>query len=189
MTPTISNWPFERWIYFIKMIKARHCTEEDLTDENVDLIFTLINSVYDQAEEGMWQFHGTRASLSDVRTMLSEQSLILAEKNGEIVGSTKIGRHDDICAEFGMLVADPNLRGSGIGTALVSAAEHWAREGGHKVMRLELLTPRHWSHPSKEFLKKWYSRLGYIPGETVAFNKAEHLATECDFTVWKKQLE
>ena len=77
--------------------------------------------------------------------------------------------------------------------ALVKAAEDWAREMKCEVMRLELLTPRTWSHPSKEFLKSWYSRIGYEPRFTEPLeklhpDKVSELATECDFTVWQKRL-
>ena len=55
----------------------------------------------------------------------------------------------------------------------------------------ELLTPRNWTHPSKEFLKMWYSRIGYKPQATESFEilhpeLVPELATECDFTVWHK---
>jgi GNAT superfamily N-acetyltransferase len=63
-------------------------------------------------------------------------------------------------AEFGMLVADPAHRSKGIGSALIAAAEDWARKMKCGLMRLELLTPRTWNHPSKEFLKAWYTRDG-----------------------------
>jgi hypothetical protein len=60
-------------------------------------------------------------------------------------------------------------------------------------MRLELLTPRNWKHPSKEFLTGWYGRLGYRPQFTEPLeelypDKVPQLATECDFTVWPKGL-
>lgn len=60
-------------------------------------------------------------------------------------------------------------------------------------MRLELLTPRHWTHPSKEFLKQWCSRIGYTPQATEPFELLHpklipKLKTECDFTVWHKSL-
>jgi len=50
-----------------------------------------------------------------------------------------------------------------------------------------------WTHPSKEFLKKWYSRSGYKPQATESFEilhpeLVPELATECDFTVWHKSL-
>jgi hypothetical protein len=60
-------------------------------------------------------------------------------------------------------------------------------------MRLEILTARHWTHPSKEFLRQWYSRIGYAPQTTERFESMHpelvpELATECDFTVWHKSL-
>ena len=45
--------------------------------------------------------------------------------------------------EFGMLVADVNHRGKGVGSALIKAAEQWAQRIDCTTMQLELLTPRH----------------------------------------------
>jgi GNAT superfamily N-acetyltransferase len=100
----------------------------------------------------------------------------------------------DGVGEFGMLVADRAYRGFGIGSALVEHAERWARGHACHTMRLELLTPRHWVQPSKEFLKDWYSRIGYSPRaaeplEVMYPDLVPQLATECDFTVWHKNLE
>ena len=110
-----------------------------------------------------------------------------------IVGSVNVKRMGGGVGEFGMLVADPAYRGEGIGSALVEHAEQWARESACHTMRLELLTPRHWNHPSKEFLRQWYFRIGYTPQTTEAFESMHpelvpELATECDFTVWHKPL-
>ena len=68
-----------------------------------------------------------------------------------------------------------------------------AREHACLTMRLEILTPRHWTHPSKNFLRQWYSRIGYVPKTTEPFESmypelVPELATECDFTVWHKSL-
>ena len=65
-----------------------------------------------------------------------------------------------------MLVADPAHRGTGVGRELIRYAERWSRERGLGTMQLEVLVPRQWSHPSKEFLKAWYTRLGYRPVRT-----------------------
>jgi hypothetical protein len=77
--------------------------------------------------------------------------------------------------------------------ALVDRAENWARDMACHTMRLELLTPRNWTHPSKEFLKKWYFKMGYKPQAPESFEilhpeLVPELATECDFTVWYKSL-
>jgi GNAT superfamily N-acetyltransferase len=153
----------------------------------------LINRVYDAAESGMWKRQGVRTTPDRVRELLKNKRLILAELDDEIVGSVNVNLLDDAVAEFGMLVADPDRRGVGIGSLLVQAAEEWARSMNRRTMRLELLTPRSWSHPSKEFLKAWYARIGYVPQFTEPLEKTHpelvrELATDCDFTVWHKPL-
>jgi GNAT superfamily N-acetyltransferase len=174
-------------------ITTRFPIESDLQPENVRRLATLINDVYDVAESGMWKRRGTRTSPEEVQRLLGNRALILAESDGMIVGSVNVNLMSHGIGEFGMLVADPNRRGEGIGTALVEHAERWAREQGCHTMRLEILTPRGWTHPSKEFLKGWYARIGYAPQSTEPFEilypeLVTELATECDFTVWYKRL-
>jgi hypothetical protein len=61
-------------------------------------------------------------------------------------------------------------------------------------MQLELLVPREWSHPSKEFLTAWYTRIGYRPVRTGRLEEsypalAAHLATPCDLVIHHKDLQ
>jgi hypothetical protein len=72
-------------------------------------------------------------------------------------------------------------------------AEHWARDHGCHTMRLEVLSPRSWTHPSKELLREWYTRIGYAPRTREPFEVMHpelmpELATDCDYTVWYKSL-
>ena len=165
----------------------------DLGPTGVQRLANLINEVYDDAESGMWKPKGARTNPADVERLLRAQALILAEIDGALVGSVNVNLMSDGIGEFGMLVADRKHRGEGIGSALVEHAEQWARDHGCHTMRLEILTPCHWSHPSKTFLQQWYARIGYAPQSTESF-EALHpellpgLATECDFTVWHKAL-
>jgi len=60
-------------------------------------------------------------------------------------------------------------------------------------MQLELLLPREWQHPSKEFLKAWYGRIGYRRIRTGRMDDAypevaPPLATPCDLAVYEKPL-
>jgi ribosomal protein S18 acetylase RimI-like enzyme len=94
---------------------------------------------------------------------------------------------------LGMLVSDPAHRGQSVGRELVRFAEHRRREQGIDTMQLEVLVPRQWSHPSKEFLKAWYTRIGYRPVRLGQFEEtypelAPHLATACDFVIYRKSL-
>jgi GNAT superfamily N-acetyltransferase len=174
-------------------VTTRFPIASDLGADTITRLSALINEVYDDAESGMWQRKGTRTHPAEVERLLRAQALILAEIDGMLVGSVHVNLMSDGVGEFGMLVADLNHRGQGIGSALVDRAESWARDRACHTMRLELLTPRHWTHPSKEFLKQWYARMGYRPQATESFERlypelVPELATECDFTVWHKSL-
>jgi GNAT superfamily N-acetyltransferase len=80
---------------------------------------------------------------------------------GQLAGSIRIHDASPDVAEFGLLVAAPKYRSIGVGRALVDFAEWSAAQRGMRVMQLELLVPRAWRHPSKEFLSAWYGRRGY----------------------------
>jgi GNAT superfamily N-acetyltransferase len=174
-------------------VTTRFPVASDLGGDHIKRLSDMINAVYDDAESGMWQRQGTRTNPAEVERLLRAQALILAEIDGVLVGSVNVNLLRDGVGAFGMLVADRNQRGKGIGSALVARAENWARDRACHTMRLELLTPRHWTHPSKEFLKRWYARIGYQPQATGSFEVRHpelvpELATECDFTVWHKSL-
>ena len=174
-------------------VTTRFPVAADLEPRHVARLSELINEVYDEAESGMWKRRGTRTNPGEVERMLHDRALILAEIDGQVVGSVNVNLLGEGVGEFGMLVADRRLRGEGIGSTLVERAEEWAREQGCHTMRLEILTPRHWTHPSKTFLQQWYSRIGYAPHateplETMHPELVPELATECDFTVWHKRL-
>ena len=176
-----------------QIVTTRFPAEADLAASKIKKLSDLINEVYDHAESGMWKRPGTRTNPGEVERLLSNQALILAEIDGMLVGAVNVNLMNDGIGEFGMLVADLNQHGKGIGSALVAHAENWARDVACHTMRLELLTPRNWTHPSKEFLKQWYSRIGYTPQATEPFEilhpeLVPELATECDFTVWHKSL-
>lgn len=172
----------------------KQSSEEDASDEAVSKLVALINAVYAEVECDMWKPDNSgRTYGGEVEKFLKNNNLFLAELDGKIVGSVKIEHIDDNTLAFGMLVADPDIRGKGIGRELVRSVEEHARENGYSTMQLELLTPRHWENPSKEFLKVWYDRIGYKPTKTRPFEeispqRMDEFATDCDFTIWLKTL-
>lgn len=173
---------------------TRFPIESDLEIKNIKRLSDLINEVFDNAESGMWKRKGIRTNPVEVERLLRAKALILAEIDGMLVGSVNINFFRDGFGEFGMLVADRKYRGLGIGSALVEHAEKWARQNACHTMRLEILAPRYWTHPSKNFLRQWYSRIGYVQQTTEPFELMHpelvpELATECDFTVWHKSLD
>jgi hypothetical protein len=73
----------------------------------------------------------------------------------------RVQRIGDDISEFGMLAVPASQRGNGVGGDLVRFAERLSLATGRAEMRLELLVPRAWRHPSTRFLADWYHRIGY----------------------------
>jgi GNAT superfamily N-acetyltransferase len=175
-------------------LTIRQSSKQDLIPDTIATLVSLINDVYAEAEGDLWKPDNTgRTNNEEVEKFIKNGLLFFAELKGKIVGSVKIEHVDDQTLGFGMLVANPDCRGEGIGRELVNHVENHARNHGYSIMQLELLTPRHWKNPSKEFLKAWYTRIGYKATKTRPFGeispqRMDEFATDCDFTIWLKDL-
>jgi len=154
---------------------------------------SLINDVYLVAESGMWRPEASRTTASEVAELIRAGQIVVASSGGEVVGSMRVHDVADDASEFGMLVAAPARRSTGVGRALLDFVERLGRQRGQRAIRLELLVPRTWSHPSKEFLSAWYGRRGY---QIVRIERLEGhyphlaplLATPCDVQIREKPL-
>lgn len=153
----------------------------------------LVNRVYAEAEKGLWQEGAERTDAEEIAAVIRAGELVEARLGGQLVGCVHVTTIEGGLGEFGMLVAAPEFRGVGIGRDLVAFAEDWARQQKYATMQLELLMPQTWTHPVKEFLHGWYTRIGYRPVRTEPFDEAYPalqplLATPCDFVIYHKAL-
>jgi GNAT superfamily N-acetyltransferase len=171
------------------MVPALAADDSALVSEITDLV----NRVYAAAERGLWLEGATRTTEAEVAGLIRAEQIAVSQMDGRLVGSVRVQELDGGQAELGMLVAAPQLRGIGIGRELMRFAEGWARTRGLAQMQLELLVPRTWSHPVKEFLKRWYERIGYRAIRVGRLDEAypllvPQLATPCDFIIYHKEL-
>ena len=162
-------------------------------DAFVAYVVELVNRVYADAEKGLWRDGVERTDHRELAAVVGAGELAVARLDGRLVGAVRIQRIDEDLGEFGMLVASPEHRGVGIGRDLVAFAEDWARQQRLGQMQLELLMPKFWTHPVKEFLREWYTRIGYRRVRTDRFADAypalqPQLATPCDFVIYHKSL-
>jgi GNAT superfamily N-acetyltransferase len=162
-------------------------------DATVGRLTGLVNRVYAVAECGLWTDGSTRTTGAEMAEMIRAGTIVAARRSGRIVGCVRVRRLESGEGEFGLLAADPDLRGIGIGRELVRFAEEVCRRDGLATMQLELLVPRDWTHPSKEFLVSWYTRIGYRQVRTGSLEDsypalAPLLATPCDFAIYHKDL-
>jgi GNAT superfamily N-acetyltransferase len=128
----------------IDIVPATMAEDQRLVGEITDLT----NSVYAVAEAGLWVEGAARTTTAEVAEMIAGEEITLARVDGRIVGSIRIQQLDGGVGEFGMLDADPDHRGEGIGRELVRFAEELSRRRGLDTMQLELLVPRDWTHRS-----------------------------------------
>ncbi|GII53961.1 GNAT family N-acetyltransferase [Planotetraspora thailandica] len=159
----------------------------------VERLTTLVNEVYAVAEKGLWADGYARTTPGEIAALVGAGEIAVARVDGRIVGCVRVQDLDEHTGEFGMLAADLDHRGAGVGRALVAFAEGRSRDLGRRTMQLELLVPRGWAHPSKEFLAGWYGRLGYRRVDVGAIEEAHPtlaplLATPCDYLVYRKDL-
>jgi GNAT superfamily N-acetyltransferase len=175
-------------------IEARFLDSAHARDgELVARLTSLVNDVYEVAEEGLWQPGSKRTNAEEMTGLIADGEIAVAMADGHMAGAVRVQKLSDESGEFGMLAADPDLRGIGIGRDLVAFAERHVRDRGMGAMQLELLVPRHWKHPNKVFLDEWYRRIGYRVIRTDTLDGtypelAPLLATECEFVIYEKPL-
>jgi GNAT superfamily N-acetyltransferase len=177
-------------LHEIELLPAAAAADGELVEEITDLV----NRVYEKAEKGLWVDAATRTNTTEVAELIAGGQIAVAWQDKQVMGSVRIQQLDSGEGEFGMLVADRARRGEGIGRELVIFAEELSRQRGLTVMQLELLVPREWKHPTKEFLHGWYTRIGYRPVRSDTIDQrypqlAPLLATPCDFVVYHKDLQ
>jgi GNAT superfamily N-acetyltransferase len=158
-----------------------------------DQLSQLVNAVYEVAEAGLWREGAKRTTVAELADEIRAGEIVVATRNGDVAGCVRVHDVDEDTSEFGILVSAPEERNTGVGRALLDHIEARARERGQRAMQLELLVPREWTHPMKEFLKEWYGRRGYelvaLRAMDVAYpHLAPLLATPCDLQVREKRL-
>jgi ribosomal protein S18 acetylase RimI-like enzyme len=96
---------------------------------------------------------GDRTSVADISRLLQSDTFLVAIHDNEVGGAVLV-RISGTAGYFGMLAVDPGLQRSGIGRALLEAAEDYCRKRGCKEMTLSTGSVR------RELLDR-YTKLGY----------------------------
>jgi GNAT superfamily N-acetyltransferase len=163
-------------------------------DETVAVeLVRLINRAYSAGEAGLWVEGTARIDEPEIAQAIRAGDMLVATREGRIVGCARTRALDETTADVGLISADPEVWGGGIGRALVEVAEALARSRGATTMQLELLVPRTGTHPEKERLREWYTRLGYsvvraVPFEEFVPDAAPLLRAPGDVLVFTKAL-
>lgn len=184
----LMNYPLE--------IKTKLVLEDELSTKQIKSIVKLINQVYLITESDFWPQNGAykRIDVKKLSSHINNNELIIAKIEEEIVGAVHVYHIKGNICGFGMLVASPEKRGIGIGTALMRNVEDWAVSNKYNYIQLELLKPVKYKHPNKEFLNTWYRILGYKFISKCSYaqfypEQAHLLKIPCNFEIYQKNLK
>ncbi len=165
------------------------------TNDNLDLtaLITMINAVYRSAEDYIWEDEHLRTSEERLAEVISNNELLLAYINNEVVGCIHLEKMNQQLYKFKMLAVPDEHKGNKLGSKLVGFAEETARLKGATTMQLELLMPVEIIHPNKEFLKSWYTKIGYLKQATHSVDYchegiSQFLKINCVAEVYQKVL-
>jgi GNAT superfamily N-acetyltransferase len=152
----------------------RLCIAEEA---DAEAIFRLINAAF-QVERFL--FDADRITMEEVRSRFLTGKFILATENGVPAGCVYIEPGDER-AYLGLLSVDPARQRSGLGKALMSAAEDRCRAAGCRFMDLRIVNLR-------TELPPYYRKLGYVENGTAPFPDDAHPKLPCHFIVMSKPL-
>jgi ribosomal protein S18 acetylase RimI-like enzyme len=142
---------------------APHCLQKASTAD-IPSIVRVVNEAF--AVETF--INGPRTDGEEVRRLMDSGSFLVAKgSNGEIVAAvyTEIG---ETRGYFGMLAVNPDRQGTGLGRAMVHAAEEHLRQHGCERVDITVLNLRTELFP-------FYTKLGYTVTGTVDYHKLHAL--------------
>lgn len=159
-------------------------------------MYDILIHAYAETEVEVWGENYVRIGKDEFREIIGRGEFYGAFIAGRIVGSVRVYKKDNETYSFGLLSADFDLKGQGIGKALVDHIERFALDQGAKFMDLEILRPIAIEVPFKIVLKNWYSKLGYKYTHSGTFaelkpdnvEKADKLIQPCTFDCYRKVL-
>lgn len=127
------------------MTQVRRADKNDVAE-----IVAVVNAAFEVEKDFRG---GERTSVAEISRVMEESIFLVVTHEGEIAGAVLV-RVKGTVGYFGMLAVRPALQRSGIGRALLDAAEDYCRELGCTEMTLSTGRVRH------ELLDR-YTRYGY----------------------------
>jgi GNAT superfamily N-acetyltransferase len=126
---------------------------------------------------------GDRTSERDIHDLLKTGAFLVVDGDAddEALAACVYCSIEGTRAYFGMLSVDPARQGTGLGRALIAAAESRARAAGCDRMEIHVVNLR-------EELPPLYRRFGYVESGTLPFSDTERASMPCYFIVMQKTL-
>lgn len=149
----------------IKIIQA----DSTISNSEFERAYEILIYAYAETEKEIWGLNYKRIDKSSFRDIVDKEEVFLAYIEDRVVGCVRLIKLNKNTYSFGLLAADFNEKGLGIGSKLVAKAEEKAKSLGAKQMKIEILKAKDIEVKSKKELHNWYTRLGYEFIKTESF--------------------
>jgi GNAT superfamily N-acetyltransferase len=146
--------------------------------EDAERITGVINSAFRRAEA--FFIDGDRINLKSVMSLLDTGKFFLAESEGMLLGCVYVEPRSNR-SYLGLLAIDPAKQQSGLGSALMEAAEDYCRGLGFSFMDIKIVNHR-------EDLPAFYRKRGYVETGTSPFPTDLETKLPCHFIDMSKPL-
>ncbi|KAL7951206.1 acyl-CoA N-acyltransferase [Trichoderma barbatum] len=141
----------------------------------ISAIAKLVNIVFIEAEEGIWNNGFARTSDAEVADLIRKGQLAVAHlaspppasadqetrQKGQLVGCVCVKQISDSKCTLGMLALDKTYQGLGLGREIFNFVEEHCLSLGCTTLGLDILFPTSYAHPLKTRMQAWYIRLGF----------------------------
>lgn len=176
------------------MIQIYSAKEKKLTSAEFAKLYDIVRIAYAETEKEMFGEHYIRIDPEEFKTFIDNDQILVAFKNGRVMGGVRHFSLGNEAYSFGLLASDFEFSQQGIGRALLNRVEEIAMKTGAKSVRIEILRPKDFELSVKTRIGDWYKKLGYryrnsVPFESVAPEKAELSITPCIFDFYIKKLD
>ena len=122
-----------------------------ISEPEIDATVALINVAYSYQDEAKG---GARIDEQKLRQRIETSEFYVAEQDGRIVGCVYVERLAKKL-HFGLLTVAVQLRGKGLGAAIMKAIHDYARELDVQAVELDYMSVAPW-------LKPYYEKFGYV---------------------------
>ena len=146
--------------------------------QDAEAITATINSAFRKAES--FFIDRDRIDAESVRASMEKGQFLIAEDNGALAGCVYVEQRGE-GAYLGLLAVDPALQRTGIGSALMNAAENHGSKMGCRFMDLRIVNLREENHV-------FYSRRGYVETGIEPFPSNLTPKLPCHFVNMSKSL-